>query len=109
MLPLVLLVLFMVVEFARAFNAYNDLNQMAATGARQAAVGRYPGQTQLVSDEADTAVARAATVSVSYSGGACAVGGSVTVSAAAPIQLASILNVGTVNLNGKATMRVERC
>jgi hypothetical protein len=101
-----------VVEFARAYNAYNDLNQMAANGARFAAVGRYPGNAQLVSDEADTAVSRAATVTVSYPDSGtnqCAVGNRVTVSATAPVQLASILNVGTINLTGKATMRVERC
>jgi Flp pilus assembly protein TadG len=108
-LPLLLLVLFAVVEFSRAYNAYNDLNQMTADGARFAAVAQYPGNAQLVSDEADTNVARGATLSVAYSGGGCVVGGSVTVTAAAPITLAKILNVGTISLNTKATMRVERC
>jgi Flp pilus assembly protein TadG len=117
-LPLLLLVLFAVVEFARAYNAYNDLNQMAANGARAAAVGRYPGTTQLIADEADTATARGATVTENYSGGAdatdCVVGGSVTVQAQAPISIASIVkvggtSVGTINLTGTATMRVERC
>jgi Flp pilus assembly protein TadG len=110
-LPLLLIVLFAVVEFARAYNAYNDLNQMAADGARFAAVARYPGDSQLISDEADTNVARAATLTVVYSGGSCSVGGSVTVSATAPITLARVLKLSpaTINLNGKATMRVERC
>jgi Flp pilus assembly protein TadG len=108
-LPLLLLVLFAVVEFSRAYNAYNDLNQMTADGARFAAVAQYPGDSQLISDEADTQVARGATLSVSYSGGTCVVGSSVTVTASAPIGLAKILNVGTLNLNTKATMRVERC
>jgi Flp pilus assembly protein TadG len=108
-LPLLLLVLFAVVEFSRAYNAYNDLNQMAADGARFAAVGRFPGGAQLITDEADTNVARGANVSLSYPGGTCAVGNSVTVTASAPITLAAILNVATVNLKGTATMRVERC
>lgn len=108
-LPLLLLVLFAVVEFARAYNAYNDLNQMTADGARLAAVARYPGSAQLISDEADTNVARGATVTMSYSGNSCSVGGSVTVTATAPIALANILKVGTINLSNKATMRVERC
>jgi Flp pilus assembly protein TadG len=103
-------VLFAVVEFSRAYNAYNDLNQMAADGARFAAVGQFPGGSQLITDEADTNVARGATVNLIYSGGGtCAVGNSVTVTATAPVTLAAILNVATVNLNGKATMRVERC
>jgi Flp pilus assembly protein TadG len=108
-LPLLLLVLFAVVEFSRAYNAYNDLNQMAADGARFAAVGRFPGGAQLITDEADTNVARGAAVNLSYAGGTCTVGNSVTVTASAPITLAAILNVATVNLNGRATMRVERC
>jgi Flp pilus assembly pilin Flp len=108
-LPLLLLVLFAVVEFSRAYNVYNDLNQMAADGARFASVGRFPGGAQLITDEADTNVARGATVTLSYPGGTCTVGNSVTVTAAAPITLAAILNVATVTLNGKATMRVERC
>jgi Flp pilus assembly protein TadG len=108
-LPLLLLVLFAIVEFARTYNAFNDLNQMAADGARFAAVGRYPGDAQLRTDEADTNVTRAATLSLSYNGGTCVVGGSVSVSAAAPVAVSAILKVGTLNLNGKATMRVERC
>ena len=35
------------------FNAYNDLNQMAADGARFAAVGNFPGTSALL-DNADT-------------------------------------------------------
>jgi hypothetical protein len=108
-LPLLLLVLFAIVEFSRAYNAFNDLNQMAADGARFAAVGRYPGDSQLRTAEADTNVTRTATLSLSYSGGTCVVGGSVTVAAAAPVTVTAILDVGTLNLNGTATMRIERC
>jgi len=110
-LPLLLLVLFGIVEFARAFNAYNDLNQMAAAGARFAAVGRYPGDTSLKNSEADTGTARNATLTVTYTGNGttCIVGGSVRVTAGAPVHLAAILKVGTVNLTGRAEMRVERC
>jgi Flp pilus assembly protein TadG len=116
-LPLLLLVLFMIVEFSRAYNAYNDLNQMAANGARMAAVGRFPGSAQLISDEADTGTARGATVPdpvYDGAGGLCVVGGSVTVTVSAPISIAPVVKVGatkvgTINLTGKATMRVERC
>jgi Flp pilus assembly protein TadG len=115
-LPLLLLVLFGIVEFARAFNAYNDLNQMAAAGARFAAVGRYPGDTSLKSSEADTATSRNATLQVQYflNGvlqGTCAVGDSVRVTASAPLTLAKVLKLtpATITLNGTAEMRVERC
>ena len=110
-LPLLLLVLFGIVEFARAYNAYNDLNQMAATGARFAAVGRYPGDTALKNSEADTGTARNATLTVTYTGNgtSCLVGGGVRVTAGAPVHLAAVLKVGTINLTGSAEMRVERC
>jgi Flp pilus assembly protein TadG len=113
-LPLLLLVLFGIIEFARAFNAYNDLNQMAAAGARFAAVGRYPGDTSLKSSEADTATSRNATLQVQYflNGvlqGTCAVGDSVRVTASAPVTIAKVVRQATITLNGKAEMRVERC
>jgi TadE-like protein len=112
-LPLLLFVLFAIVEFARAYNAYNDLNQMAATGARYAAVGRYPGNTSLINSEADTNVSRGATVTLQYLqngvAGSCVVGGSVRITARAPITLTPILKVGTINMGGSAEMRVERC
>jgi Flp pilus assembly protein TadG len=109
-LPLLLLVLFAIVEFSRAYNAYNDLNQMAANGARSAAVGLFPGTAQLINDEADTNSARGATVTQTYSPSPCVVGGTVTVAAASNVTVASIVkDVGTINLTGRATMRVERC
>jgi Flp pilus assembly protein TadG len=114
-LPLLLLVLFGIVEFARAFNAYNDLNQMAANGARFASVGRYPGDASLRTSEADTATARNATLLVQYFDNGvvttCAPGRSVRVTASAPITPAKILKLtpGTITLTGKAEMRVERC
>ena len=106
-LPLLLLVLLGIVEFGRAYNASNDLNQMAAAGARFAAVGNYPGSTSLVQREADTGVTQAATVTLTYPQG-CAVGNSVTATATAPITLAHFLGIGTISLHGRATMRIER-
>ena len=40
--PLILVILFGIVEFSRAYNYWNDVNQLAADGARFAAVGRDP-------------------------------------------------------------------
>ena len=105
--------IFAIVEFARAYNSDNDLNQMAATGARYAAVGQYPGDAKLVNSEADTHVSQGAKVILAYLqngvAGSCVVGGSVRVTTTAPIQLTPILKVGTITLTGRAEMRVERC
>jgi Flp pilus assembly protein TadG len=104
-------VLFGIVEFARAFNAYNDLNQMAANGARFASVGRYPGDASLRTSEADTASARNATLLVTYTPTTCVVGGTVKVTASAPASLSKVLKLTgpPVTLTGSAEMRVERC
>ena len=48
MVPLLIAFLFLIAGFARVFNAYNDLNQMAADGARFAAVGNFPGTSALL-------------------------------------------------------------
>ena len=47
-LPLLIAFVFLIAGFARVFNAYNDLNQMAADGARFAAVGTFPGTSALL-------------------------------------------------------------
>ena len=60
-LPLLIAFLFLIAGFARVFNAYNDLNQMAADGARFAAVGNFPGASALL-DNADTPLSKAATI-----------------------------------------------
>ena len=68
----------------RAFNAYNDLNQMAADGARLAAVGNFP--SDLVAKNADTPATQSATITgPTYSSGTCVVGATVTVTARGPI------------------------
>jgi Flp pilus assembly protein TadG len=120
--PLLIAFLFLLVGFARVFNTYNDLNQMAADGARFAAVGNFPGQAALLGD-ADTPQSRAATINnptyaapnSSTFGAACAVGGTVRVTATASVQLIPFLPYvnsaipGLSSLTGSAEMRVERC
>jgi Flp pilus assembly protein TadG len=121
-LPLLIAVLFLIVGFARVFNAYNDLNQMAADGARFAAVGNFPGATAVL-DTADTPLSKAAIIGgptyqapgSSTWGSACAVGGTVKVTATANVQLIPFLPYlnsalpGKPTLTGSAEMRVERC
>lgn len=120
--PLLLAFLFLIAGFARVFNTYNDLNQMAADGARFAAVGNFPGAAALL-DNADTSQSKAATISgptyalpgSSTFGAACTVGGTVKVTATADVKLIPFLPYinsaipGLSSLTGSAEMRVERC
>jgi hypothetical protein len=117
-LPLLVAILFLITGFARAFNAYNDLNQLAADGARFAAVGNFPGASALLNN-ADTPLSRAAVIDGptygSGPGDPCTVGGTVKVTATADLRLIPFLPyINSVvpakpNLQGRAEMRVERC
>jgi Flp pilus assembly protein TadG len=120
--PLLIAFLFLIAGFARVFNTYNDLNQMAADGARFAAVGNFPGAPALLAN-ADTPQSKAATINgptyaapgSSTFGAACAVGGTVKVTATANVQLIPFLPYvnsaipGLSSLTGSAEMRVEQC
>ena len=108
-LPLLLTVLFLITEFSRAFNAYNDIAQMAADGARMAAVNRLPDTAAFISEEGDTKGVRDnATITVTYPNG-CAVGDTVKVHVSAPISIINFgrLNAGTLPVAADAEMRVE--
>jgi Flp pilus assembly protein TadG len=121
-LPLLIAFLFLIAGFARVFNAYNDLNQMAADGARFAAVGNFPGGSALL-DNADTPLSKSATIAgptyqapgSSTWGSACVVGGTVKVTATTDLKLIPFLPYvsstlpGVPKLTGSAEMRVERC
>jgi Flp pilus assembly protein TadG len=120
--PVLIAFLFLLAGFARVFNAYNDLNQMAADGARFAAVGNFPGSAALLSN-ADTPLSQAATINgPSYAapgsstfGASCTVGGTVKVTATANMQLIPFIPYvdsvipGLPSLTGTAEMRVEQC
>jgi Flp pilus assembly protein TadG len=121
--PLLLAFLFLIGGFARVFNTYNDLNQMAADGARFAAVGNFPGAPALLAS-ADTSQSQAATITgptyalpnSSTFGATCTVGGTVKVTATATnVKLVPFLPYinsvipGLSSLSGTAEMRVEEC
>lgn len=120
--PILIAFLFLIVGFARVFNAYNDLNQMAADGARFAAVGNFPGNAALLNN-ADTPLSQSATITgptyqaqgSSMWGAACTVGGTVKVTATANVQLIPFLPYvnsalpGVPTITGTAEMRVEQC
>jgi Flp pilus assembly protein TadG len=115
-LPLILLILFGIVEFGRAFNYWNDLNQMAGDGARFAAVNRNPCPSGNLNDcikaQADaTSLKNDSTVCIAIANNN--VGSPVQVKTAYTFNLLPILGdlplVGnaTVDLKGSATMRLE--
>lgn len=123
-MPLLIALIFLIVGFSRMFNAYNDLNQMAADGARFAAVGNYPGASALL-DNADTPLSQSATIappiyappnsSTFSTTTPCTVGGTVKVTATTNVNLIQFLPYinatipGLPTLTGTAEMRVERC
>jgi Flp pilus assembly pilin Flp len=129
LVPFLIAILFLIVSGARAFNAYNDLNQMAADGARFAAVGNFPGASALLARTADTSASQTATIcgpiylsdsdpsptdsSSCPLPGTCAVGKRIWLRADATVSFLPLpIPVATVTdhrLVGKAEMRVERC
>ena len=116
--------LFLILGLGRAFDAYNDLNQMAADGARFAAVGNFPGASGLLAN-ADTNATRSAAIcgpiyfgegdaspatgAACPSPGTCAVGKRAWVRASATVTVVPMLGVGTRLVEGRSEMRVERC
>jgi Flp pilus assembly protein TadG len=106
-LPLVLFVLFLIVEFGRVFNVYNDLNQMAADGARFAAVNNYLTDTQYHA-MGDTTAAQTATIVVCTPTGTSAIGDTVRVKVSTPITVIPFLKIAGFTLAGTAEMRIEQ-
>lgn len=119
-LPILLVFLFIVVDFGRALNYSNDANQIAANGARFAAVNDYPGNAALAG-EGDTnelvnggsQVPKKLQVCVDFptnpvTGTSGKVGDPVHVSTRATFQLMPIIGAANVAIHGDATMRLER-
>ena len=126
-LPIVLMILLGIFDFGRALNYWNDTNQLAADGARFAAVNRVPGDAgsleEYLTTQADTKELREGGTSsvdspieicVDYPNGAD-VGEPVTVKVNSSFNLlpAPLRNAGdwaesiTVPIHGEATMRIE--
>jgi Flp pilus assembly protein TadG len=120
-LPFILIFLFLITDFGRFFNYVNDANQLAADGARMAAVNTYPGAAELRS-RADTSELRNASggahlpdglsICVDFPAGTSNVGDPVRVRTTGTFKLVPFLGdripVDTVQIHGEATMRLER-
>jgi Flp pilus assembly protein TadG len=120
-LPVLMLALFGVLDFGKAFNYWNDQQHLAAEGARWAVVNSNPGGgslQQYIKQQADTAELRGrATVCISFpsnsdSGTSGQVGDPVTVSVTSPYTwipfISSRAGISpTTTITGSATMRLE--
>ena len=123
-LPLLVVLLFGMIDFGKAFNYWIDENHLASEAARYAAVGKNPGVgggmtlADYIKSQADSnelkngsgSVTTPVQVCVTYNGTG-QVGDSVTVTVRSRYTWLSALNLGIVGgspINTDATMRIER-
>lgn len=118
-LPLLLLLIFGILEFGRAVHYWIDGTHLANEGARYAAVNRNPGPggtlAQTIRDKASTSELRDGSSSVDrlqvcidYPNGTSAVGDPVRVRATTTYHFIPFLNIAPVAITGEANMRIER-
>jgi len=114
-LPVILIFLFAIIEFGQAFNHLNDTNQIAANGARFAAVDVQPTgdplQTYLEKQADLQGLKDTINVCIEFpNGGSSNVGDPVTVRVTSDYELIPLLGGATppLRLHGEATMRIER-
>jgi Flp pilus assembly protein TadG len=122
-LPLLLLLLLGILDFSRAMNYYNDLTQLAAEGARAAAVSQNPdgtgaSLTSIQSQIKAQATAKEMTnnptfqVCIPPAGFPTKIGLPVKVTASMNFQLipfiGSKVGLGTITLSSSTTMRTEQ-
>jgi len=118
-LPLLVLFIFGIVEFGRAFNYWLDANHLANVAARWAAVDTNPGADggqslqAWIHDQGDTAEMRGAEkVCIDFPDGSAEVGEPVEAKVTVQFDwmplLDTALGVGSTQLAGTATMRLER-
>jgi Flp pilus assembly protein TadG len=118
-LPWILLVLFVIIDFGQVFNNLNDVNQIAANGARLAAVDNKPTGDSLqvyLEKQADLQQLKDnIDVCIEFPSGSSNVGDPVTVKAASTYGLLPVIRnllpdllSPDVAIQGEATMRIER-
>ena len=118
-LPLLLLLIFGILEFGRAFNYWIDANHLANVAARFAAVDTNPGAHDgqslqaWIDAQGDTAEMRGASqVCIDFPDGSAQVGDPVEARVTVDFNwmplMDNALGVGSTSLSGTATMRLER-
>jgi Flp pilus assembly protein TadG len=122
-LPLLLTLLLGTIDFGKAFNYWNDQTQLAATGARFAAVNHNPGGgtlQQYIQSQADTTelrnggtaqVASPVSVCITFPAGTSNPGDPVQVTVTSQYNwlgfVRSRTGIASTTLTGSATMRLE--
>lgn len=114
-LPLILLVLFAIIDFGQVFNNLNDANHIAGMGARYAAVDNNPNASGTLQAylrlQADTqAMKDNINVCISFPNGTSKVGDPVKVRVTSSYTLVPLVGGSSPNLalHAEATMRIER-
>jgi Flp pilus assembly protein TadG len=120
--PLLLVILFGVISFGKAFNYWNDTTHLSAEGARYAAVNRKPNvsdpatlqrQIQLQSDTAElrgggtAEVPTATQVCIDFPSGTSAPGDPVRVTTTFTFNWVPLLDLGAHTITSTAVMRLE--
>jgi hypothetical protein len=118
--PLFLIIVVGIIQFGIGLNYWLDLNRIANQGARWAAVDKYPNcngvpsspgcvtptlVSYLESEPVSGGLQPTAAICFESTG---TVGQPVTVRVETPFTFLPILDLGTVTLRGKATMRIEQ-
>lgn len=123
-LPVVLLVLFAIVDFGKAFNYWNDTTHLANEGARWAMVNKNPSTTgtlqQYIAQQADTpelesggtnSVPNALEVCITFPSGSGTIGEPVKVEVKTDYHflpfLGDKLDFASKTVSGSSTMRLE--
>jgi len=118
-LPLMLVLIFGILEFGRAIHYWIDSTHLANEGARYAAVNRNPGPggslAQTLAGKGSTSELRDGSASVDplqicvdYPNGTSAVGDPVRVRATTTYNFLPFMNLLPVSITGEASMRLER-
>jgi TadE-like protein len=108
-LPLLFGVLFAIFQFSAAFNGLNDMSQMAADGARLAAVNRFPtNQADLIAwrtAQGDTSIAQNAKIEET----GCTIGDPVHIRVSTTITIIPVLPLlGGVSKSVEANAEMRR-
>jgi Flp pilus assembly protein TadG len=111
-LPLILFVLFAIIDFGQVFNNLNDANHIAGMGARYAAVDNKPTADTLqnyLKSQGDTQNLRDNIgVCIVFPNTTFKIGDPVQVRVTSSFKLVPLLGGTTIPLHAEATMRIER-
>jgi Flp pilus assembly protein TadG len=119
-LPVLLILLFGIIDFARALNYQNDLTHLANEGARWAVVNHNPSSSgtlqAYIAAQADTpelkngstSVTTPANVQICFPNTSDTIGNPVQVKAKASFKVLPFISGVTIPLSGTSTMRLEQ-